>query len=31
MDSNKDGKVTPEERRAAMPMMIKRMHAPDAG
>lgn len=31
MDANKDGQVTPEERRAGRPMMIKRMHAPDAG
>ncbi len=31
MDTNRDGQVTPEERRAARPMMIKRMQAPSAG
>ena len=31
MDSNRDGQVTPEERRAGRPMMIKRMQAPSAG
>lgn len=31
MDTNHDGQVTPEERRAARPTMIKRMQAPSAG
>jgi Ca2+-binding EF-hand superfamily protein len=31
MDTNHDGQVTPEERRAGRPMMIKRMQAPSAG
>jgi len=31
MDTNHDGQVTPEERRAARPMMIKQMPAPSAG
>jgi Ca2+-binding EF-hand superfamily protein len=31
MDTNRDGQVTPEERRAGRPMMIKRMQAPGAG
>jgi Ca2+-binding EF-hand superfamily protein len=31
LDSNRDGQVTPEERRAGRPMMIKRMQAPTEG
>jgi Ca2+-binding EF-hand superfamily protein len=31
MDTNHDGQVTPDERRAARPMMIKQMQAPSAG
>jgi len=31
MDTNHDGQVTPEERKAARPTMIKRMQAPSAG
>jgi hypothetical protein len=31
MDTNHDGQVTPEERRAARPAMMKQMQAPSAG
>ena len=31
MDTNHDGQVTPDERRAGHEMMMKQMHAPDAG
>ena len=31
MDANRDGRVTPEERRAARPMMMKMQMAPKAG
>ncbi|MEO6113277.1 MAG: hypothetical protein ABIP07_02350, partial [Sphingomicrobium sp.] len=31
MDANRDGKVTPEERRAGRPMLMKMHMAPKAG